>query len=624
MRTRRVAPGPGRTERPVSGDPSASRTDSTPLERVENTQRKVAELRTLLGRFRDAIDGQQVSLRRLSEARRAGKPPDEQEKAIRQMVASLMLFEALGSSIDTAFTEFEEPLVRLIEDVTAQLRDREQLAALSRSAEALNSSLDLNDVLLQAMRMLVELTGAERAFFMLTDPDSGEMRVRVSHNLDPEQLESSAFAVSRTVVDAVVRDGEAIVTTNASADPRFSGQESIALHSLRSIICVPIRVEGRVEGVVYADNRVATDIFSDTDRDFTAAFASQAAAALENARLFENVTLARNMMRNVFESVPSAVIATDERGRINLVNRAAGAILGRAVHDLMGHGYARLGPLLSGQIASLFDEMYSASREVSREDIEGELPGRGTVYLSASAAPLTDSSGEPIGAAMVVEDRTERVRYERERGMVKRYLPEALVNSFAGLSELSLGGARSTVSVMFADIRGFTSFSEHRDPAEVVEAINTYFGFASSSVQANGGIVDKYMGDAVMAHFNSPLLPQESHAWLAVKTAWETRERMQHFNAERGQGLAFGIGVNTGNALAGNVGGLERMEYTLIGDAVNLAKRLQENAGPGQILLGEATWLAVRERVQTVPAGSLTVKGRRTPEAVHELVALNG
>ena len=189
-------------------------------------------------------------------------------------------------------------------------------------------------------------------------------------------------------------------------------------------------------------------------------------------------------------------------------------------------------------------------------------------------------------------------------------------------SELSLGGARSTVSVMFADIRGFTSFSEHRDPAEVVEAINTYFGFASSSVQANGGIVDKYMGDAVMAHFNSPLLPQESHAWLAVKTAWETRERMQHFNAERGQGLAFGIGVNTGNALAGNVGGLERMEYTLIGDAVNLAKRLQENAGPGQILLGEATWLAVRERVQTVPAGSLTVKGRRTPEAVHELVAL--
>jgi class 3 adenylate cyclase/GAF domain-containing protein len=507
-------------------------------------------------------------------------------------------------------------------DVTAQLKDREQLAALSRSAEALNSTLDLNEVLVQAMRMLVELTGAERAFFMLADRDSGEMKVRVSHNIDHDQLASSAFAISRTIVDAVVRDGTPIVTTNAAADPRFSNQASIALHSLRSVICVPIKVDGQIEGVLYADNRMATDIFSETDRDFTAAFASQAAAALENARLFENVTLARNMMRNVFESITSAVVATGERGRLTLINRAAQTILGPHVNGLLGHGYAHLGTILDGQLCELFDEMFASGTPVIRDVIEGELAGRGAVYLSASAAPLMDSTGEPIGAVMVVDDRTEAVRFEHERGMVKRYLPEALVDSFAATRELSLGGARATVSVLFADIRGFTSFSEARDPAEVVEAINTYFGFAAEAIQANAGIVDKYMGDAVMAHFNSPLLPREEHAWLAVKAAWDTRERMQRYNEANAQGLAFGIGVNTGTALAGNVGGKERMEYTLIGDAVNLAKRLQENASGGQILLGEATYLAVRDRVEVRPVGALQVKGRSAAANTYELLTL--
>jgi len=597
---------------------------TTPLQRVEKTQAKVQELRGLLARLRDAIDGQQVSLRRLADSRRAGQPPAEQEKAIRQMVASLMLFEGLGGQIDGAFSEFEQPLVVLMHDVAEQLRDREQLGALSRSAQQLNATLDIDAVLVQAMRMLVDLTGAERAFFMLSDPESDGMRVRASHNIDSDQIDSSGFAISRTIIDAVLSTGEPLVTTDAAADPRFSDQASIALHSLRSIICVPIRVEGKVEGVVYADNRLATDIFSDTDRDFTAALASQAAAALENARLFENATRARNMMRNVFESITSAVVATDERGRISFVNRAATTILGPSADALLGAGYARMGSFLGGQLSSVLDEMYATGTPVSRDAIAGDLPGRGTICLNASAAPLTDSAGEPIGAVMVLDDRTESMLFERERGIVRRYLPPALVDSFAGLEEVRLGGARAEVSILFADIRGFTAFSENRDPAQVVDAINTYFSFASSAITANAGIVDKYMGDAVMAHFNSPLLPCDDHPWLAVKTAWRTRELIAHYNAETGNELSFGLGVNTGPALAGNVGGSERMEYTLIGDAVNLAKRLQENAASNQILLAESTYRAVADRVRVESMGPLQVKGRESEAFAYELVAVEG
>lgn len=180
------------------------------------------------------------------------------------------------------------------------------------------------------------------------------------------------------------------------------------------------------------------------------------------------------------------------------------------------------------------------------------------------------------------------------------------------------------MSVLFADIRGFTSCSEHHDPAEVVELINAYFGIAGSIVQSNSGIVDKYMGDAVMAHFNSPLLPVEAHAWFAVKTAWETQQRMAEFIKQQrwDQPLEFGIGVNTGDALAGNIGASTRMEYTLIGDAVNVTKRLQEMAGPGQVLISETTYTAVREHVLVSTPSSTRLRGRSVEETVYELVGL--
>ena len=122
--------------------------------------------------------------------------------------------------------------------------------------------------------------------------------------------------------------------------------------------------------------------------------------------------------------------------------------------------------------------------------------------------------------------------------------------------------------------------------------------------------------------YGRKLSPEQLFHKFLSRAKPETRERMQEHNAHKGQGLAFGFGVNTGTALAGNVGGLERMEYTLIGDAVNLAKRLQENAGPGQILLSEISYETVRDRVVATSCGSLTVKGRTTPVTVYEITAL--
>lgn len=593
-------------------------------QRIKQTQTNVRTLRRQLDKFIQATDQQQAALRRLQAAWQGRHPAHIQEKALKESIAYSMALHALGQQIDQVLPQLEGSLTELMIDLTAQVREHQQLAALAKSAEVINSTLDLTEVLSQVMDMIISLTGAERSFLMLLDDETGELEFRVARNLDRKTIGGSSFNISRTIVNAVASEGEPVVTTNAQADPRFRAQESVVSYSLRSILCVPLMVRDKVTGVIYADNRIKTGLFTESDRDLLSTFANQAAVAIENARLFESVIIAKNLMDNVFASITSGVITTDQDDRITLFNRAAEAILGMQADCCLDVPYTQILPPLGETLPGLVEDVKNTEKVVVAHELEPELPGRGLVSLSLSLAPLKDANDETLGVAIVMDDLTEKKRFERERGMVKRYLPSELVDSLADLKELRLGGAREEVSIFFADIRGFTTYSEQHDPEQVVEAINTYFSLAHKAIRANSGIVDKYMGDAVMAHYNSPLLPQADHAWLAVKTAWETKQIIAeyHQHVEAAAQLEFGVGVNTGEAVAGNVGAQDQMEYTLIGDAVNLSKRLQESAKPRQILLGQRTYELVKGRVVVNKLSPIRVKGRAAFEQVYELVGL--
>ena len=220
--------------------------------------------------------------------------------------------------------------------VDALAHERRALQALYEVGQVVNSTLELSEVLNKVMDRIIQLTGAERSFLMLKDETTtGELEVHAARNVDRETLRHSEFAVSWTIVQQVAEAGRPVVTTNAQADPRFAAQESVVAYSLRSILCVPMLVRDRVTGVIYADNRIKTGLFGDHDRDLLAAFANQAALAIENARLFERVkqqlaaiTTMKDLMDNVFASITSGVITTDMDDRITLFNRAAEAILG--------------------------------------------------------------------------------------------------------------------------------------------------------------------------------------------------------------------------------------------------------------------------------------------------------
>src|SRR5690349_16393089 len=208
--------------------------------------------------------------------------------------------------------------------------ERNQYRALADVAALINSSLDLTQVLNETMDTIIKLTGAERGYLMLRDEESGDMDLVVARNVDRQTIDGSAFEVSRSVVERAAERGEAIMTTNAQEDQQFQHSESIVGYSLRSILCVPLKLKDEVTGVIYTDNKSLTGLFTEQTRELLQAFANQAAVAIENARLFarvkttlDEISEMKNLQDNIFASIASGVITTDTEERVTLINRRA-------------------------------------------------------------------------------------------------------------------------------------------------------------------------------------------------------------------------------------------------------------------------------------------------------------
>ncbi len=505
----------------------------------------------------------------------------------------------------------------------------DQFRALAGIAALINSSLDLTQVLNEVMDTIIQLTGAERGYLMLRNEETGELEFRIARNVDRQTLDSSEFEISRSVVRRVAESGEPILTTNAQEDTRFQHAESIVSYSLRSILCVPLMLKGEVTGAIYTDNKIHAGLFTEDTRDLLLAFANQAAVAIENARLFARVTATleaisemKNLQDNIFASIASGVITTDEMNRITLMNRRAQQILDREMGDLGNVSLNDVLPPLDTRFDRMVQQVKQTEQPITGIEFETEVEHRGRINLSMNFSPLKDAHERTQGVAIVVDDLTEAKRREAQIAGVRRYLPTEVVDGIRSAEELKLGGTRQVISILFADIRGFSTFSEQLDPEKLVEIINTYMTIASDAIHQQQGVIDKFMGDAVMALYNTPLRPQQDHALRAVRTAalMVADIRAYHETVAPEERLKFGIGIHTGEAVVGNVGSPERLDYTAMGDSVNLAKRLQEVAKPNQVLLSDDTYQLVRNMVEVVELEPIQVKGRTQYTKVYELI----
>ena len=211
----------------------------------------------------------------------------------------------------------------------------------------------------------------------------------------------------------------------------------------------------------------------------------------------------------------------------------------------------------------------------------------------------------------------------------KKYVAPQVVEEVAkqGNYELKLGGQKKDIAVLFVDIRGFTPMSESLEPEQVVEILNEYLALTTGAIFKNGGTLDKFIGDATMAVFNSPF-DLDDYVYRAVCTAWDiaagSKKIEQMFIERFGKTVSYGIGVNCGEAVIGNIGCDFRMDYTAIGDTVNTAARLESNAKSGQILISEYVYERVKDRVEVNEIGEIPLKGKSKGVMVYEVLEVKG
>jgi PAS domain S-box-containing protein len=488
-----------------------------------------------------------------------------------------------------------------------------------RALSALSQALVITPNLTQTLRLLEDqlqqAIAPEKFTIHLYNDDLGEY---IPHATQEDSAPS--YSLDDPLTQLIESSQSPIWLPPDGPIPTLLQEHANNYRRLMGFTFVPLRYEGKLIGFMSLGPRRSGDLYNSNDLDFLAAVANQSTLALENARLFENLrrtldqTLEmKNLMDDIFSSIATGIITTDLKKHITLFNRAAESIFGIPVKNVLGRSLSKVLPGLSA-------EMESAGLLVMKQSIinlnttaSSSLHESSNLYLRLSLSPLRDAHLDTKGTTIVFEDLTERHQLEAERERIRQTFgrvvaPRVRDRLLADIGNLELDGRKQVITVLFADLSGFTSFSEKHDPETVFAVLNSYLSIAAHAILEQEGTLDKFMGDAVLAIWNSPD-EQPDHALRAVRAAREIVNRSNEF-ADSDQRMTFRIGITTGEAIIGNVGTNELFNYTAIGDVVNIAQRLQTSAKSGEILIEKNTYDIVSDHVKVETLQRITVKGR--------------
>jgi class 3 adenylate cyclase len=290
--------------------------------------------------------------------------------------------------------------------------------------------------------------------------------------------------------------------------------------------------------------------------------------------------------------------------------------------EILGHTLVTVLASAADGIEPHLAEVRQTDKPILGLEISHTHPTRGNLDWRLNVAPLKDSGQKTQGLAIVLDDLTERKKLEAQRRLLEKMVSPAVLDQIDPGS-LEVGGKKLDVTALFADIRGFTSYSEKQTPENLVAVLNRYLAAAADAVLDQEGTVDKFLGDAIMAWYNAPL-PQPDHTLRAVKTALAIRDAIGRLHKELPPEahLSFGVGIHYGEAVLGWIGTEKRLEFTAIGDAINTAKRIQENSAKNQILISQAAYERVKDEIEAKPFTPVVAKGKSQPLEVFEVLGL--
>ncbi len=546
---------------------------------------------------------------------------------------------------EARFREFSNSIGIILESCQrfyVAARNQRGVSALLKATTFLSQSLDLDRTLKAVMDEARELMQADRSTLFLLDRERSELWSKVAQGKNGTMLEIRIPA-DKGIAGFVASTGRTLNIPDVYSDPRFDpSTDQKSGYRTRTMLCMPVfNSTGDLIGVTQLINR-KQGIFTSSDEEFMRAFNIQAGVALENAQLFESVldqnqriteqnrqiSQEKRYQEDVLRSLSNAVISTDLQGRIVTINEAARKLLnlpeaeGRSVEGCYVWDVIPLEGLRESLEASLLNQ--------SKQEFQGQdlilvgLDGKQTqLSVNLTVNPLSNTDGGVRGGLVVMENIS---REKRMRFMLDRYVTKEVAERVLATADDSLmDGERREVTILFSDIRSYTTLTEDLGASEVVSLLNSYFDKMVEAVLKYEGTLDKFIGDALMAVFGAPMTLAD-HARRAVRSALEMRRLLGEFNQGRRANqlptIQVGIGISSGEVVSGNIGSRKRMDYTVIGDGVNVSSRLESATKQYgcDIILSHHTYTFCRDDIRARELDTIRVRNKSEPITLYELI----
>lgn len=486
----------------------------------------------------------------------------------------------------------------------------------------ITSEIDLGALLRKVMAEATRMLSADRSTLFLNDEKTNELWSLIGEGIGATQIR---FPNHLGIAGTVFTTGRSVNIPHAYADLRFNPAfDKKTGYFTRSILCTPvINKHGKVIGVSQVLNKRGGP-FTAEDESRLKAFTAQLSIALENARLFNDVQDMKNYNESMLQSMSNGVITLDEEGKIITCN-AAGLKIMRADASVLGRMASEF---FCDTNCWIMDKVRLVEKgQHSEITMDKELEFCGVkVSANVSVLPLVSSEGRKLGIMIMLEDISGE---KRMKSTMSRYMDPGLADQLLSGGDDLLGGKNTSATILFSDIRGFTTLTEQLGANATVSLLNEYFTLMVDCIQAEGGMLDKFIGDAIMAAFGIPVSHPDNED-RAVRCAIAMINALKVWNSGRAaSGLKqvdIGIGLNTDTVVSGNIGSPKRMDYTVIGDGVNLASRLESACKQysASILISENTYRGLKGTYRIRDIDDVVVKGKSESVRIYEILDYHG
>ena len=448
------------------------------------------------------------------------------------------------------------------------------------------AEIDLSALLKRVMEEATRMLNADRATLFLNDEKTNELfsRVAMGEGMGEIRLPNTAG-----IAGSVFTSGKTMNIPYAYADLRFNPAfDKQTGYFTRSILCVPVtNKNGKVIGCTQVLNKKGGK-FTEEDESRLKAFTQQVAIALENAKLFDDVSKSRKYNESMLSSMSNGVITIDGEGKIVTCNKSGLKIFKVNEKNLIGLDSNKFFIEKNQWIEEKINLVRDSKEPELIMDAEIEVLNQETekneiISVNLTILPLinedsdgrTDEKESFLGILIMIEDISSE---KRMKSTMSRYMDPGIADQLLEDGADIMGGLDTTATLLFSDLRSFTNITESLGAQGTVKLLNEYFEIMVECISEQGGMLDKFIGDAIMAAFGLPISHEDDED-RGVKAGINMIKRLWDWNDLREKDgkppLDMGLGLNTDKIVAGNIGSQKRMDYTMIGDGVNLAARLE-------------------------------------------------